>query len=121
MTEQALRMGDRGYPRPQLVRDGWVNLVGEWEFAIDADARWRRPSEVTWSARIRVPFAPETVRSGIARTDYFHACWYRRRIELPRRAPGERLMLRFGAVDYRADVWADGQWCGEHEGGYTPF
>jgi beta-galactosidase/beta-glucuronidase len=121
MSDQALRVGDRGYPRPQLVRDGWINLVGEWEFAIDADARWRRPAEVTWNARIRVPFAPETARSGVARTDYFHACWYRRRVELPRRAAGERLMLHFGAVDYRADIWADGQWCGEHEGGYTPF
>src|SRR4051812_20368615 len=79
MTEPALRMGDRGYPRPQFVRDGWTSLDGEWEFAIDADGRWHRPADVRWDARIMVPFAPETARSGIARTDHFHACWYRRR------------------------------------------
>jgi beta-galactosidase/beta-glucuronidase len=121
MTEQALRVGERGYPRPQLVRGGWISLDGEWEFALDAEARWHHPANVRWSSRIVVPFAPETTRSGVGRTDYFQACWYRRRVDVPPRVAGERLMLRFGAVDYQADVWADGHWCGEHEGGYTPF
>ena len=48
MTDEAMRMGDRGYPRPQFVRDGWISLDGEWQFAVDADARWHRPSDVAW-------------------------------------------------------------------------
>jgi hypothetical protein len=113
--------GQRGYPRPQLVRQRWINLNGAWEFALDTDGRWRRPEEVAWSGRIEVPFAPETARSGVGQTGFFRACWYRRRVGAPSLGAGQRLMLHFGAVDYRAEVWVDGRWCGEHEGGYTPF
>jgi hypothetical protein len=49
-----------GYPRPQLVRQDWWSLNGEWDFAIDADADWRLPQQVQWKTRINVPFAPET-------------------------------------------------------------
>src|SRR5690606_7980231 len=54
------------HPRPLLQRAGWISLDGIWEFALDRDAKWRRPEEVAWDARIRVPFAPETPASGIA-------------------------------------------------------
>jgi beta-galactosidase/beta-glucuronidase len=121
MGETAVPIGERGHPRPQFVRERWTSLDGEWDFAVDPEGRWRRPTDVKWGGRIIVPFAPETARSGIERTDFFRACWYRRRVDVPERVAGERLLLHFGAVDYRADVWADGHWCGEHEGGYTPF
>jgi beta-galactosidase/beta-glucuronidase len=112
-------------PRPQLVRDRWSSLDGEWDFALDAEAVWRQPGEVRWDRRIRVPFSPETALSGVGFTGFFRACWYRLRTPAPIAAAdlerGDRLMLRFGAVDYNAQVWVDGRWCGEHEGGYTPF
>ena len=111
----------RGYPRPQLQRDEWVSLNGSWDFAFDRDGAWRRPQDVSWTERIRVPFAPETPASGIGRTGFFRACWYRRQCELPHHSPGERWMLHFGAVDYKATVWINGLYVGEHEGGYTPF
>ena len=111
----------RGYPRPQLQRDSWHSLNGLWDFALDADARWRSPAEVSWNAKILVPFSPEAPSSGIGNTGFFLACWYRCRCELPPTDPGARWILHFGAIDWRATVWIDGAYAGEHEGGYTPF
>ena len=111
----------RGYPRPQLRRASWVSLNGLWEFAVDRDAAWRHPREVSWDARIQVPFSPETAQSGIGDTSFLRACWYRTPLVLPTIAEGDRILLHFGAVDYDATVWIDGRCLGGHEGGYTPF
>ena len=111
----------RGYPRPQLQRASWISLNGAWEFAFDPEGAWTQPSDVAWAEPIRVPFAPETPASGIGHTGFFRACWYRRGVELPDRASGERWLLHFGAVDYKATAWINGLYAGEHEGGYTPF
>src|SRR5215207_4948349 len=110
-----------GYPRPQLRRAEWTSLNGEWDFALDPDARWKRPDQVTWNAVICVPFAPETRTSGIADLGRHRACWYRRTVPIPRLNDGERLMLHVGAVDYAATVWVGDRFVGRHEGGYTPF
>ena len=111
----------RGYPRPQLRRDTWYSLNGAWDFAFDPGATWRSPSDVSWTDRIRVPFAPETPASGIGHTGFFRACWYRRSLTLPEATPAERWLLHFGAVDSTATVWINGVCVGEHDGGYTPF
>src|SRR5205085_8022440 len=76
-TSDELQYG-RGYPRPQLRRDGWRSLDGPWQFAIDESAAWSHPDEVAWDRTIRVPFSPETRGSGIAQSGFFRACWYRR-------------------------------------------
>ena len=109
------------YPRPLLRRKQWTSLNGAWSFAIDADATWTDPASVVWNATIQVPFAPETQRSGIHQTGLYSAVWYRRELDPPEIPDGERLILRFGAVDYHATVWLDDIKVGEHEGGYTPF
>jgi beta-galactosidase/beta-glucuronidase len=111
----------RGYPRPQCRREAWMSLNGEWQFAIDETAIWRHPGDVEWSETIRVPFAPEALASGIGRTGFFLVCWYRVGCRLPPHQAGERWLLHFGAVDWRATVWVNGHYAGEHEGGYTPF
>ena len=113
--------GGHGYPRPQLERAEWHSLDGEWDFAMDRDAVFRRPEDPSWQARICVPFSPETPASGIRETGFYRACWYRRRFEPPCLQPGERLILHFCAVDFCATVWVNGQIVAEHEGGYTPF
>ncbi|HEY8377590.1 MAG TPA: glycoside hydrolase family 2 TIM barrel-domain containing protein, partial [Nannocystis sp.] len=110
-----------GYPRPLLRRESWISLNGPWEFALDPPASWADPREVKWQRQILVPFAPETERSGIGERGFFLACWYRRTIEPPPLAAGERLILHFGAVDSHATVWIDGAQVMTHEGGYTPF
>jgi beta-galactosidase/beta-glucuronidase len=109
------------YPRPMLVREHWVSLNGVWDFALDPEARWTAPSQVHWNQQIRVPYAPETELSGVHDNSFYTACWYRRSVAPVALARGERLILHFGAVDYRATVWVNGHVVAHHEGGYTPF
>jgi beta-galactosidase/beta-glucuronidase len=113
--------GLHGYPRPQLKRAEWISLDGEWEFSLDPDAVYKGPDDVPFDQRIRVPFSPETTASGIGFTGFFRSCWYRLTFEAPSLAPGDRLLLHFGAVDYSATVWINGHGAATHEGGYTPF
>ncbi|WP_437620034.1 glycoside hydrolase family 2 protein [Sorangium sp. So ce1151] len=112
---------EHGYPRPQLRRAGWTSLNGTWAFALDLEARWRRPGDVVWDRVIEVPFSPETKRSGIGDMGFYRACFYRRTFEAPDLRQGERLVLHFGAVDYEATVWVEGSLVARHAGGYTPF
>jgi beta-galactosidase/beta-glucuronidase len=121
LTADALDPEGRGYPRPQLRRDGWISLNGRWDFAFDPDAAWRTPADVVWTEHIRVPFSPEAPASGLGHTGFLRACWYRTTIELAPPADGSRWLLHFGAVDWRATVWVNGIRLGTHEGGYTPF
>ncbi|NQW92257.1 glycoside hydrolase family 2 [Curtobacterium sp. VKM Ac-2861] len=117
---------DGTYPRPQMLRTAWADLDGTWSFRNDGD-------DTAWStgfpdARdIVVPFPPESVASGIDEPGFHQVVWYSRaitRADLEAAGHGTaapRLVLHFGAVDYRARVWIDGQFVGEHEGGHTPF
>jgi beta-galactosidase/beta-glucuronidase len=119
-----------GHPRPQLVRPGWEDLSGIWRFAHDDDDRgladrWyadEHPFGSTiFSRDIVVPFPPESAASGVHDPAYHPVVWYRRPVPVPRLGGGERLLLHFGAVDHRADVWVGGVFVGGHEGGHTPF
>ena len=121
LSSESLDSFGRGYPRPQLRRDSWMSLNGEWEFTFDYDAAYTGPDAVSWNARIIVPFAPETRASGVSDTSFYKACWYRRQCFWAPLEAGHRRLLHFGAVDYRATVWVGGILCGEHVGGYTPF
>ncbi|MBG6216887.1 beta-galactosidase/beta-glucuronidase [Arthrobacter sp. CAN_A6] len=122
---------DGEYPRPQFVRQHWTDLGGEWDFDHDDDnvgmaEEWFAPGN-SLPRTITVPFPPESVASGINDTGFHPVVWYRRTItqeEIGRsgRTTGDdRVLLHFGAVDYRATVWIDGQLVGSHEGGQTPF
>ena len=97
------------YPRPSLRRSRWINLNGEWEFGTGEKASFDR--------QIIVPFCPESGLSGVAELPG-DVVWYRRRFEAP---AGDRLVLHFGAVDYRATVWVNDVEVASHEGGHTPF
>ena len=121
LLQSRLIDGDQAYPRPQLQRNNWTSLNGEWEFAIDRQGVFLRPEQVIWDRSIMVPFAPETKASGIADPTFYRAVWYRRQIERPVIASGHRAFLHFGAVDYLAQVWVNGTAVCRHEGGYTPF
>jgi len=110
-----------GYPRPQLERADWLSLNGQWQFAIDRDAQFSQPKQVVFDRRITVPFSPETTASGIGDTGFYRAVWYRREFEALPLNHGQHLVLHFGAVDYRASVWVNGDFACEHAGGYMPF
>jgi beta-galactosidase/beta-glucuronidase len=113
-------MTSHAYPRPQLVRENWFSLNGKWSFAFDGESQCREPSDsINWEWEILVPFAPESEASGIGNQGFHHACWYQREFSLL--AQEKRVLLHFGAVDYRAKVWVDGYLVAEHEGGHTPF
>jgi beta-galactosidase/beta-glucuronidase len=103
--------GGIDYPRPQFRRAEWQNLNGRWRFSF-AD-------ENSFAHTIQVPFAPESSLSGIGDSGFHKSCWYERDFEVEK-SPG-RLFLHFGAVDYNASVWVNGQFVGKHQGGHTPF
>ncbi|TWD84697.1 glycosyl hydrolase family 2 [Kribbella amoyensis] len=115
---------DLTHPRPQLVRDGWTDLCGEWRFAFDDDDRGLRErwwtSAEAFDRAITVPYPPESKASGVHETGYHPVLWYRRTFEAAA-VEGRRTLLHFGAVDYRAKVWVNGVPVGDHEGGQTPF
>jgi beta-galactosidase/beta-glucuronidase len=117
---------DPNYPRPMLVRPNWQDLTGPWGFAPDPQGLGRSAGwhldEAPFSRSIMVPFPPESELSGIHDHDSPDVVWYRRQVVLDRvPTSGERVLLHFGAVDYRATVWINGVHAGEHEGGHTPF
>lgn len=113
------------YPRPDFQRPVWLNLNGEWDFEFD-DARtglkekWFT-GQKPFSKKIRVPFAYQSELSGIGDRAFHDSVWYCRRFILPEDFCGKRVFLHFGAVDYLADVWVNGQHVTSHEGGHTPF
>ncbi|MFP7476931.1 glycoside hydrolase family 2 protein [Terribacillus saccharophilus] len=113
------------YPRPQLQRKEWMNLNGEWEFAFDdrnagLKEKWFQAGHV-FNRKINVPFAYQTELSGIGDTAFHDHVWYRRDFTLPENWDGKRVILHFGAVDYRAWIYINGQYAGFHEGGHVSF
>jgi len=109
------------YPRPQLTRSRWTDLCGVWDFAFDDDARCRTPQDVTFDREIVVPYPPESELSGVRETGFHPVVWYRRTFDVTPDDRAGRLLLHFGAVDYAASVWVNGQLVARHEGGHTPF
>ncbi len=106
------------------MRAEWLNLNGPWGFQFDDENRGlqeRWSAHPNFSQRILVPFSFETTRSGIGDPS-FHCCvWYGRHVHVPETWRGRRILLHFGAVDYRATVWVNGILVSTHEGGHTPF
>ncbi|MFN8447711.1 MAG: glycoside hydrolase family 2 TIM barrel-domain containing protein [Anaerolineae bacterium] len=112
------------YPRPQFVRERWLNLNGTWRFDFDdADAglRERWSENAPLQREITVPFAFQSKASGIHTNEFHDVVWYQRGFEIPADWHGSSILLHFGAVDYRAWVWVNGSFAAYHEGGHTPF
>jgi beta-galactosidase/beta-glucuronidase len=111
---------DFGYPRPQLQRSQWLSLNGEWRFCFDDDRHFSTPADLSdWPLRITVPYPPESKAGGVGDRGFHRACWYQRDFEI--RPGDDRVILHFGAVDYAAHIWVNGQLAVSHEGGHTPF
>ncbi|MFO0826978.1 MAG: glycoside hydrolase family 2 TIM barrel-domain containing protein [Phycisphaerales bacterium] len=109
------------YPRPQLVRDRWMNLNGSWEYAIrPMDAGLDFPARS--DGQIVVPFPLESQLSGVQREITKDSrLFYRRSVTLPSTPEGKRVLLHFGAVDWGTKVFVNGAAVGDHTGGYEPF
>src|SRR5688572_26725855 len=107
------------YPQPQFQRAKWLNLNGTWEFEFDdknvgMQEDWAAGTR-KFSRNILVPFCFESKKSGIGDTSFHPWVWYRRAFTIPTDWKGQRVLLHFGAVDYRAKVWINGKAAGEHE------
>jgi beta-galactosidase/beta-glucuronidase len=109
------------YPRPQMKRNDWVNLNGLWQYAILP----KSDNEVaagSFQGNILVPFAIESALSGVGKTvGKDSILWYQRTINVAQNKKGKKLLLHFGAVDWRSDMYVNGKKVGSHEGGYDPF
>ena len=107
------------YPRPQMVRADWQNLNGLWDYAI-ADKAAARPE--TWDGQILVPFPVESALSGVKKpVTEKQRLWYHRTFTVPGSWQGRTVLLHFGAVDWEATVWVNGQELGTHRGGFDAF
>ena len=107
------------YPRPQMVRSQWVNLNGLWDYAIKPVGAMEPK---TMDGKILVPFAVESSLSGVQKgLTEKDELWYRRTFSVPAAWKGSNVLLNFGAVDWKADVFVNDILVGSHTGGFTPF
>jgi len=107
------------YPRPQLMRDQWQNLNGLWDYAILPRGS---AIPVKFDGKILVPFAVESSLSGVQKkVGEKNELWYHRVFNIPATWKNKKVILNFGAVDWKADLWVNNIKVGSHTGGYTPF
>ncbi|MBN1350348.1 beta galactosidase jelly roll domain-containing protein [candidate division KSB1 bacterium] len=114
------------HPRPDFQRNQWYNLNGSWDFELDPEnvgleGLWYQAGGHRFSKQIAVPFPWESALSGIEDVEYRGAAWYRRDFDVPTDWKGKRVFIKFGAVDWEANVWLNGQKIGDHIGGYSAF
>ena len=106
------------YPRPHMVRKNWMNLNGLWNYSITSADEVDFKSE----GKILVPFAVESSLSGVGRlVGKDNALWYERTFTVPKDWKDRDVLLQFGAVDWKAEVWINDTYVGSHTGGYDPF
>lgn len=104
------------YPRPQLRRDSFINLNGEWNYAIlDEHKKFNN-----YQGKITVPFSPECILSGVEKVLHPNEILYYQKFFKFRRT-NHRVLLHFGAVDYKCEITLNNSYVGEHKGGYLPF
>lgn len=124
MTEWAAKIDVNNvlpeYPRPIMERTDWLNLNGLWNYAITPTGE---ALPETFDGQILVPFAVESALSGVGKRLGEHdELWYQRTFTIPSKwRKGYKVLLHFGAVDWKADVWVNQVKIGQHTGGFTPF
>ena len=112
------------YPRPQFERADGVNLNGTWTYAFDfgrtgGERGWQKSTQ--FDGKITVPFCTESKLSGVEYTDFINAIWYQRTISIPAAWEGKQIFLNFGAVDYDANIYIDGNYIFNHKGTGSSF
>jgi beta-galactosidase/beta-glucuronidase len=113
------------HPNPNFKRENYEILNGEWEFEFDFGNsgvnREMFKNDSVFSKKITVPFCPESRLSGIAYTDFIEHFWYQRNISIPQDWDGKNILLNFGAVYYKSEVYIDGVLANRHFGGTSSF
>ncbi len=107
------------YPRPMMERSDWKNLNGLWEYSI---TKAGAPQPAAFDGKILVPFAVESSLSGVQkRVGEENELWYKNTFTIPVTWKNKKVLLHFGAVDWKSDIWINDIKVGTHKGGYTPF
>ena len=107
------------YPRPIMERTAWKNLNGLWSYAVKPKGE---AQPMKWDGEILVPFCIESSLSGVGKTlGDKNELWYNRTFTVPAQWKKQNVLLHFGAVDWKADVWVNDVKVGSHTGGYVPF
>lgn len=108
------------YPRPIMARTDWKNLNGLWNYAITEVGKSGVPA--SFDGQILVPFAVESSLSGVGKTvGAKKELWYQRTFDVPQAWKNKKVLLHFGAVDWKTEVWVNDVKVGSHTGGFTPF
>ena len=106
------------YPRPDMVRNNWINLNGLWDYAITG--KGIKPEK--WDGSILVPYPVESAISGVRKkVSENENLWYKRTFTIPNIWKKKQMLLNFEACDWETTVWIDGKEVGTHRGGYDPF
>ena len=113
------------HPNPGFYRESYINLNGEWDFDFDfgnsGEEQKFQLNEHKLSKKIIVPFCVESELSGIGYKDFIPAVWYKKTVNLTEEQISGKAFIVFGAVDFHARVFVNGNFAGEHFGGYTSF
>ncbi len=113
------------HPNPGFYRENYINLNGEWDFEFDFSnsglERQLFKNDVEFTKKIIVPFCPESELSGLGYKDFMAAVWYKRTVTVTKEQASMKSFIVFGAVDFHARVYVNGEFAGEHFGGYTSF
>lgn len=108
------------YPRPQMVRNEWLNLNGIWDLRKGIKGEIYDPN-FTFDKKILVPFPIESALSGVMEESDSQCYWYRRTLQIPETMKGKSILLHFDAVDWESVVYVNGIKVGSHTGGFDPF
>lgn len=124
-TIKAQKIPRPEHPQPQFERTSWMNLNGTWDFTMqikvdNPEENWKNKPPA-FDRKITVPFAPESVLSGIGYTDFIQGLWYKRSFKVPEDWHEQRIFVNFGGVDFDTRVWINDQLIGRHIGGTGSF
>ncbi len=123
MTKKLKQIPRKEHPQPQAFRAAWLNLNGEWEFAetdsLNCDKKYLTAKK--FDEKIIVPFCRESSLSGIGRKKFVKSVWYKRNFSIPKSWKSKRVIIHFGAADWKTRVWINGQLAGAHIGGQASF
>ncbi len=120
----ALAIPRAEYPRPQFERKDWINLNGEWTYSFDFSGSGLERElykSTGFNDKIIVPFCPESKLSGVRYTDFIEHFWYQKNLEIPETWKDKKIMLNFGAVYFKSEIYIDGVFAGRHFGGTSSF
>lgn len=114
------------HPRPDFASEDWMNLNGTWEFSFDdTDSGklegWYKNHKHAFPEKINVPYAYQSKRSGIGLNEVHDIIWYKKTVHIDDKFSDKRWILNFGAIDFYSKIWVNGNYAGEHTGGYSSF